>query len=314
MKKSILLLLLSLFLFSCSKEERIDPNPKSLQRVITNPGEPEQKQFYFNALGLLEKIVDAKGMVIQTFEYNWKNQLIKTTYQINEGYPSTTKTIQDVFAYNIFGLIEFVNGERVNFDATTNTYTFESKNQGGFYEYIGIGDQGILNWFPITKTTVQADNEGLFEKKHQVFTNELYGTFSSIELDIYGIYFKVLKANVINPADYNPFKEVLKPLFPYLAFSRKSNTIDENLKGYNFKNITTFENKPSDLKDLFFDLTSESGHRYYYEPEDPERWRFIYEYNQNNLPTKQIREDYYFKDLEGSRTTALYYYQGDIIP
>jgi len=52
----------------------------------------------------------------------------------------------------------------------------------------------------------------------------------------------------------------------------------------------------------------------HYESEDPERYNYIYEYNALNLPVKQTTQSYYFSQLESTKVTAKYYYQGDAIP
>ncbi len=77
MKKSILLLLLSVLLFSCSKTENVQvPNPTLLKKIIKNPNTSEEQHWNFDDNGYLKEIVRKDGTVLFSFQFDANGNLI----------------------------------------------------------------------------------------------------------------------------------------------------------------------------------------------------------------------------------------------
>ncbi len=77
MKKSILLLLFSVLLFSCSKTEvEKAPDPTLLKKIIKNPNTAGEEHWNFDDNGYLKEIVQKDGTVLFSFQFDANGNLI----------------------------------------------------------------------------------------------------------------------------------------------------------------------------------------------------------------------------------------------
>lgn len=126
MEKSHLLLLLAFALFSCNNDEELTTidNSAMLQKVIFYRNSSNENHWNFNNRGLLDKITEPDGTLIETFEYDSNNNVTKDTKYTN-GVVSMTYNI----TYNSNNIITKINLTDYNYDANANKYSYSNSSQ-----------------------------------------------------------------------------------------------------------------------------------------------------------------------------------------
>jgi len=284
MKRLFLLLALLALTISCSTDSSTPstaPNPNLLKRVDINMNTPQEQRLLFNSNGLLDTIKNSAGVLLQTFSYDSHNNVI--THVNYEG----TTPYTDTFTYDSTDHIVSVNNDPVTFDASTNKYTIDYAFFNT-YEYLDK-----------TEVTVNADLLLVSERQLWFSADGNYsfnGVSSSYVNNNLGGYIDNINGEGFYTYDNhnNPLKTALLPICEAMALTNFRNAHKKWIDGMYCSTNTMTSND--------------------YDAGSPEKDVYSYLFNSNNLPTQQTDEFYYLGVLEGTRISAKYYYQGDVLP
>lgn len=298
MNKIYSLLLLVLMSYSCSNDDVVSKDnpqqrkpgrvinaldPTKLARVIFYPGTNNERRWFFYPNGLLKKIVDANGTLLQTFVYDTNNNWIK--FQLFGANP-------------IFSIFNYDGNNRVS-NSNTNGTNFT-------YNFNPATNSYVVGAYT---RTLNSDNTYGSEWYLDYYEEEdANGNITYVPYNVYGYFCgynnnnQTISGNYDNPSrayyqhdnKVNPFKTALLPICKIAPLTKTFGISNYWLNAnFNSQNNVTLES---------------------YEIEDPESFQFEYVYNSNNLPISQTRKSYYFNTLETTTLDILYYYQGDPIP
>lgn len=286
MKKLFLLLFLPV-LFSCGSDDvpvnYTNNDPTLLKKVVFNEGQPYEKQWNFNANGLLKEITQGDGTVIQTFTYDANNNLLATAGH--------------TFTYDSANIITTVDGYPVaySYDAAGGKYTFD-------YDVPVGEDPGD---FPY-RTEIIVNPDLLLLRKRVFFNDAVSGVFFyEPEKTVYqnGNLVRALHTDAETEQNYefdskiNPLKAALLPICRAMAL------VDGKSIYGNDPWINGSYSSVNNVAHIAF------------ASEDPESTFVTYEYNGINRPTTQTNYPIYNGEPDGPGVvTAQYYYQGDIVP
>ena len=304
MKKIYALLVIIFITFSCSTSDdftsggaslrqpvkpvtRLDPT--KLARVIFYPGTTYERVWFFYPDGLLKKITNPNGTILKDFIYDsHKNLITSHTYSSNGN--STY-----IFTYDSSNHITSVNGRAVTYNAVTNQYIFQ-------YQPIFSNDPECPTCFDYADRTEITLNSDLLITDERTYYHSSDGDYS------YGGMFAGYSDNNMayvsgwtdpsgpsysHDSKINPLKPALIPVCRAMALANGSYSEKFAIGEYNSINNVI---------------------RNDYGVGDPESEEYIIEYNSNDLPFRTTHKSYYHQTLESIRISALYYYQGDVIP
>ena len=285
MKNLFCLVLMTFVSFSCSNSDENETtknviDPTKLKKVIFYPGIQIEEHWNFYNNGLLKEITKPDETIVQNFTYDSKKRLISSTLFGDNGIDETHN-----FTYDKNDFVTSVDGEIVNYDSKTNSYYIGDTNQ--FYRTIVINSEKLLVYSKTAYMDLDVDiNNG---NSFEVIMDDISIGYSKINNVIY--YSRNEGCNSFTyDNNKNPLRDSTLPIcraFSYIGYTRWINGL------YNSAN------NPISAK---------------YCLEDPESNVHQYTYNSNNLPLTQTRNDYYLGKFEASYISALYFYQGDVIP
>lgn len=299
MKKLLLILPIFLFCFSCSDSEndlllptsndsrpgpvdtRIDRT--KLARVKFYPGTTHERIWYFYPNGLLKKIVNPDGTIIQDFFYDSRQNLTLTNFYGDTYFTGSPYIAK--FKYDSANHIVAINELPVAYNAVANRYDFNID----FFSY-QVHLKSDLSFFAEYLMLYDTDDEG----------NPFLSAFGGSQI-IYSDIGNVSILSQINDPSYehhlydnhvNPLKAATDPL-------RKSLSI------INFGAVR--------LKYLLSEYASQNNQtRVFYDWEEADNDHDInYDYNVRGLPVTRRIEN---PQTHVFSVDALYYYQGDVIP
>ena len=308
MKKIYALFVLAFITFSCSESDdfssgalsrqpiktvtRLDPT--KLAKVVFYPGNGSEKNYYFYPNGLVRKITNGNGTLYQSFTYDAANNLIYTQRISNSAW---VESYTYTFTYDANNHITAVNGLAVIYNATTNQYIFQYQPTTSdnpdcptCYDYVDRTEITLNNDLLITnERTYYLSSDGNYSHggMYAGYNNNSNMVFVSGWTDPSGPSYQY--DNKINP-----LKAALLPLC-------RAMTVVRGMSYY--ERFATGEN--TSANNVIFNGYGDG---------DPESEEYIIEYNSNELPVKTTRKSYYFQTLELTQVSALYYYQGDVIP
>jgi hypothetical protein len=276
MKKFLVLLFAIIVVTSCSNDSSSEIIPTAsngkLQRVDFLPGSPNETRWHFNADGLLISITKADGTLVETFTYDFNNEVIQ-----NIKFTGTTSTTYNI-TYNS-GFIAEINGDNYNYSYVDHKYSFTS----GFTSFeCQLGSNDFLK-----------ESRSVYDDGEDVYENRYYCNYDAsgnlTHLYFHGPFIGDPENKYTYDTHINPIKEgissIVKAKSIYDPFFFRDGASSEN-------NIATMV----------------------YAPEDPESAIYTYEYNADNLPIIQTKNNYYLGVFENSYVAVKYYYQGDVIP
>lgn len=300
MKKIYSLFVLILITFSCSESDSLIPSidsnnaasrqdingltvldPTKLAKVIFYPGTTYQKNWFFYPNGLLRKITDSNGTLLQKFVY-YSNQNLLSSTKYSGSFPVTT-----TYTYDNSVHINSINGNAINYDAATNQYINGTS-------IVALNDQSLI-------VHEQYSYEDFYD--FDEFGNPIYQTYLVSGISV-GYTNNNLTASYLDDSpssnhyqhdtNSNPFKTALYPICKSLGVF--------NFGNFSEKWVFSEYNSINNVTEINYDI------------DDPESQKYVYTFNANNLPITRTRKDYYFGTLESTTLDVKYYYQGDVIP
>lgn len=280
MKKLIPFFLLTFIVFSCSDSDDSGVaipiiDTSKLAKVIFDPKTPSEKHWNFYPNGLLKEITKPDGTILQNFVYDAKNNLLSSSI-IAEPYNSHK------FTYNNTNFVAMIDDEKVNYDSTLDA--FYTGVLGHIYRLTKINTEKLLIDGKLVH--IEIENGISYESEfYQISVNYLNHNISS-----YSQYNETCHFFTYDKKT-NPLRDATLPICK--AFGFVSNSEGWINGHYNSVNNVLTE---------------------HYCSEDPESNTYNYTYNSHNLPNTRT-SNYYFRGVfENSKLSAIYYYQGDVIP
>ena len=311
MKKIYSFLLLAIIAFSCGDVDNVavtNPqkqtapvigrlDPTKLAKVIIWPGVAQaEKHFYFYPNGLLRKITSASGGLIKGFVYDANKDLV--TIQI----PQQGNVYSVNFTYDASHRVTSMDGRAVNYDAATNSYSINyTPAPSNMPECMGCYDGLVKHKIELSSEYLATMDLFTYEEYMpgtplvQYYTHGIYAGYDlNGNMGFTGNWTDPTNATYSHDNKVNPLKAAMLP------FGRAMAVYGENAQSrmawgeYNSTNNVVYNGYGNDPAGQ----TSS----------------YVIEYNAHNLPKKTIAESYYVGVLESSKVSALYYYQGDVIP
>lgn len=297
MKNLYAILSIALLFFSCSESDDFTPNnsnaakqpikiikaldPTKLAKVVFYPETNHERSWFFYPNGLLKKIVNHDGTLIQDFFYDANMNLTSTHFYGDPyfvGFPYNY-----TFSYDSSNHLILANSQIYTYNASNNTYSQNDK-------------------------TITLNSSQLFTGESYLYLDYQEPDQPPVEYTIYGVSASYNNNNLVFHSEYdspsstrylhdnlnNPLRQALMPICKTMGLLFFG---DQHMKWVN----GMYSSQNNVIKR-------------YYDVGDPESDRFEYVYNANNLPVSQTRKSYYFDSLETTTTDILYYYQGDVIP
>lgn len=276
MRKFIFFFLSACTMISCSDDNgsSSEINPNLLQRIDFFPGTVSEKRWLFNSNGSLFQITKADGTVLQDFNYDSNNRLISAIHNEN-GFIET-----HTFTYDNNGFVATVDGMDVHYNSSLSAYYTGDLNTN--YRLTKINSEKL----PLDGRSVFIENDESGITQTEWYEMLVYYTNNNVTG--YSPSDSCVSFSYDNKT--NPLRNGTLAICRAFSFIAGSSWIDGQ---YNSVNNPVSQN---------------------YCSEDPESSRFQYNYNSNDLPVNQTRDDYYFGVYENTTLTAKYYYQGDVLP
>ena len=273
--KKLFLILTAISLFSCSEsQDTVSANPNLLQKVVFFVGQSNEVHWYFNSNGLLSEIKSPDGTLLEKFDYDFNNNVIKDTkYGNGAGVYEIT--------YNSNNLITSINGQNCSFDNSTRTYSFA----------LDISPVGEGNGTCMVNDDKLAINSTFVNSISHEFVTEIgYQNGNMVAYDYTvnngpGSEHRMFNHGGIS----NPLKDAALPVF------RLKSLIDPSFFIEGISSVTMVEN-----------VTFGNANPYYF------NYGFLI--HDDGRPEQQDREIYNGSELEFFYTFAQYYYQGQILP
>jgi|GEM_PF-3126662 len=287
--KNIWFLFTVLFMVSCSDNdtgsESVQFNPNLLQKVIFYPENADLTEIWnFDADGFLTEITKPDGAIVQNFVYDEHHNLKSSTFR--------SRTHE--FSYDANDRLTSVNGQPVQFDASSNTY----------WAALGTADPTSEEQIPHRREWKM--NASMLLHTETDFITWMQGDYSEIRarisIDDHGNLTSVSDLDLqysLHTHDTHP-----NPLrHATMAISKAMPLISENWEpDFRLKFIGSLYNSANNI------LTQS------HYSEDPESSEYEYVYNQNGLPQSAVLKSFYLGNPEGQIQYAKYYYQGDALP
>jgi|GEM_PF-6607530 len=273
---------LSVLSYGKSKNSPAAISPPRLVKMIVFPGTVSEKQYNFNADGLIANIQNHNDIVIASFTYDVNQNLL--TADFAAGFFSPTAAQSNTFVYDSSNIIVMRNGYPVYYFSETNSY------------------KNTLDPDPNYGTTWKLHSNGLLADEWAAYMDE--GNLVIVDGVGAGIDDSGDLTGSSHDGDYphfwrhllveNPAQAGFYPLCKAMA-------------------ITNFNHNGFKFVDAMF----YSSHLYsedFYDLLDPESYKYMYEMNAFNQPINQYRTNFYLGEEGNTFLYALYYYEGDIIP
>lgn len=289
MKNLISFFLLILITISCSNSDdsgAIIPiiDTSKLAKVIFDPKTPYEKHWNFYTNGLLKEITNPDGTILQSFVYDAKNNLLNNTASNNNLYHIANNS----FAYDINNHITLFNGNLVAYIPSTNSYLID-------YNPLKLVSEDLLNTIKI-----DLNNELLIKEEYANYLSS-FGNYTyrgvTVEYNSNNTlnYYDGIQSNgyYSHTTTTNPLKYATLPICKALG-----------LVGF----------RTAGEKWVNGELTSSNNITITQDDYGIEKNVFSYNYNSHNLPNSRTTKSYNANNLESTRLSILYYYQGDVIP
>jgi hypothetical protein len=279
MKNLIYFFLLTFITISCSDSDDSGVaipiiDTSKLAKVIFDPKTPSEKHWNFYTNGLLKEITKPDGTILQNFVYDAKNNLLSST-NITEPYNSHK------FTYDNNNFVASIDGEKVNYDSTLDAF------------YTGVLDHSYrLTKINIEKLLIDGKLVRVEIENGISYESQFYQTRVNYSNNNISSYFEYNETCNFLTYDNkkNPLSNATLPICIAFSFVSNSSWINGHYNSVN--NLLT----------------------QHYCSEDPESNTYNYTYNSHNLPNTRT-SNYYFRGVfENSKLSAIYYYQGDVIP
>ncbi|CAM3291852.1 hypothetical protein FLLO111716_01370 [Flavobacterium longum] len=257
-----------------------------LQKVIFYPDNPALKQEWnFNPDGLLSDIRNADGEIMRDFTYDGNHNMTVMNVYIeiwNEFPPTLTYT------YDANNHITTMNGASYSYENATNSYLFGDLSDS--YKRCYLTSEGLLKNEELHYYDLDLEQ---YVTDSGVSCGYVNGNLTvTYNTESFMSNFTIMSWQHVTVT--NPLKAAMMPVLKALAI-------------YSFNS--------SHNKWAYADYCSDHlPVTLRYDISDPESSDYLHELNAAGLPVKTIRKDYYLGQYEGQSVSALYYYQGDVIP